>query len=253
MARLMISDVLWAKIESHLRRAGAHLTFTTRRSMEGMLWRIRTGSPWRDLPVSFGPWQTVYNRFNRWAKAGICGEFFALAKSRELDAEWQAFDATIIRAHQHSAGARGHKDEAIGRSKGGRTTKVHALTDAHGNPTKIIISRGQDSDVTYAPQLLACIEESAGSVLGDKAYDSKNFRSAASARGVTVVIPFRATTLAGRDMGFDRELYRHRHIVENLFGRLKHFRAFATRYDKLARNFLALVHLACAFLWVKLA
>lgn len=78
-------------------------------------------------------------------------------------------------------------------------------------------------------------------------------RDNALARGVQPVIPFRSTTKVGRELGFDRDLYRHRHVVENLFCRLKHFRGIATRYDKLVRNFLALIHLTCAYLWAALA
>ncbi len=162
-------------------------------------------------------------------------------------------DATIVRAHQHASGSRLAGNEAIGRSKGGPTTKIHALCDAHGNPTKIVLSPGQDADVTYAPILLEALEDDAEAVLADKAYDAKSVRDEVLERGSKPVIPFRSTTKVGREVGFDRELYGFRHCVENLFCRLKHFRAVATRYDKLARNFLALTHLACAFVWVDLA
>ena len=127
MTRVVLSDYRWERIQRALRRSGAYMTATTRRTVEGIFWRVRTGAPWRDLPDAFGPWQTVYNRFNRWAEAGICEELFDLLKSRDIDAEWQAMDATIVRAHQHASGSRLGRDEAIGRSKGGPTTKVHAL------------------------------------------------------------------------------------------------------------------------------
>ena len=253
MTRVVLSDYRWERIQRALRRSGAYMTATTRRTVEGIFWRVRTGAPWRDLPDAFGPWQTVYNRFNRWAEAGICEELFDLLKSRDIDAEWQAMDATIVRAHQHASGSRLGRDEAIGRSKGGPTTKVHALCDAHGNPTKIILSPGQAADVTYAPVLLQALEDHAEAVLADKAYDAKGVRDKALERGSKPVIPFRSTTKVGREFGFDRDLYGHRHCVENLFCRLKHFRAVATRYDKLARNFLALIQLACAYLWAELA
>lgn len=161
MTRCILSDKRWGKIEPSLRRTGVYLTATTRRTVEGIFWRVRTGAPWRDLPDSFGPWQTVYCRFNRWAKAGVCDELFAMLKSRDIDAEWQAMDATIVRAHQHATGARGDDDKMIGRSKGGPTTKIHALCDAHGNPTKIVLSKGQAADVTFAPVLLKALEAAA--------------------------------------------------------------------------------------------
>jgi transposase len=158
-------------------------------------------------------------------------------------------DATIVRAHQHASGAQTTDYEAIGRSKGGRTTKIHALCDAHGNPTKIVLTPGQTHDVTRGKVLIGATEIGCESLLGDKAYDAVSIRDKALSLAITPVIPFRTTTQVGRDAGFDGELYRHRHLVENLFCRLKQFRGIATRYDKLARNFLAHLQMVCALLW----
>jgi transposase len=170
----------------------------------------------------------------------------------DVDGEWQCMDATIIKAHQHAAGARGSRDEAIGHSRGGATTKVHALCDANGNPTTVILTKGQTHDAKIAADLIAATEEGAEAILGDMAYDATHIRDKARARGLTPVFPFRTCTQEGRRGGYDKALYRLRHLVENLFCGLKQFRAVATRYDKTARNYLATVHMACAFLWMKL-
>jgi transposase len=248
----MLSDGMWEAIERALIRSKAHITKRTRETLEAILWRSRTGSPWRDLPTEFGPWQTVYNRFNRWSKAGRIATVFKLLKV-DVDGEWQCMDATIVKAHQHAAGARGKGDEAIGHSRGGATTKVHALCEASGNPTKLVITKGQASDVKAAPEFIAAAEENAEAIIADMAYDAAYIRDQARARGMVPVIPFRSCTQVGRRQGYDKALYRLRHLIENLFCRLKQFRAVATRYDKTGRNFLATVHLACAFLWAKLA
>lgn len=252
MTRTILSDQAWDRVETTLRIAGAYITDATRRIVEAILWRSRTGAPWRDLPADFGPWQSAYGRLRSWAKAGVCGRLFDLLRSREPDVEWQALDATIVRVHQHAAGASGGGDEAIGRSKGGLTTKIHALCDAHGNPTKILLTPGQAHDVTRGVELVRATEVGCEALLGDKAYDAAAVRDEAKSLGIKVVIPFRQCTKAGRKAGFDGELYRHRHTVENFFCRLKQFRAIATRYDKLARHFMAQSQLVCAYLWVNL-
>jgi len=95
-------------------------------------------------------------------------------------------------------------------------------------------------------------EDECQAVLADKAYDAAHIRDKCRARGIAPVIPFRSCTFAGRQLGYDKELFRLRHLVENLFFRLKHCPAVATRYDKTIRNYKAMVHLACAVLWLKL-
>ena len=99
--------------------------------IEAVLYRFRTGCPWRDLPERFGHWKAVHQRFSRWAKSGVFERIFKLL-AEDHDNEYMMIDATIVRAHQHSAGAR---KQAIGRSRGGPSTKIHALADALGNRT----------------------------------------------------------------------------------------------------------------------
>lgn len=100
-----------------------------------MLDRFRAGIPWRDLPERFGDFRIVHTRFSRWSKTGVWERVF-LALSGEVDNEYAAIDATIVRAHQHSAGAKNSlaAAEDIGRSRGGLSTKIHTVVDALGNP-----------------------------------------------------------------------------------------------------------------------
>jgi transposase len=247
----MLSDGMWETLERAIRRSKAHITKTTRDTVEAILWRLRTGAPWRDLPEEFGPWKTAYNRFDRWSKKGRIAVIFEALKV-DIDAEWQCLDATSVKVHQHAHGARGKGDEAIGRSRGGATTKVHALCEANGNPTKLVLTKGQASDLKAAPGLIAVLEDGVAAVIADKAYDAAHVRCDIRQHGAEPVIPFRTCTQEGRRAGYDKALYRLRHLIENLFCRLKRFRAVATRYDKTARNFEATVHLAAAFLWLAL-
>lgn len=130
-------------------------------------------------------------------------------------------------------------DQAIGRSRGGLTTKIHALVDAMGNPVGFSLTPGQASDLSQAEPLLEKVDPQA--FLADKAYDADRLVLALKQRGIKPVIPPRANRLVQRPCDF--ALYRERNLAERFFNKLKYFRLIATRYDKLARNFLAAVHL----------
>ena len=126
------------------------------------------------------------------------------------------------------------------------TTKLHVAVDALGNPLRVILSAGQMADIEQAEALIK--DQSAGSVVADKGYDSDTFVQAIMAQGSQAVIPPRSNRLNPRD--FDHHIYKDRNLVERFFSRIKQFRRIATRYDKLAKSFLSFVHLACAFVWL---
>ena len=136
----------------------------------------------------------------------------------------------------------------MGRSRGGLTTKIHALVDADGLPIKLKLTDGQAHDGRSAADMLDTLGE--GTILlADRAYDSDACRQALAARGAFANIkpmPNRKQVLV-----FSRSLYRARNCVERFFNKLKHFRAVATRYDKRADNFLASVQLASIRIWIR--
>jgi transposase len=136
---------------------------------------------------------------------------------------------------------RGAKAQAIGPSRGGQTTKVHALTDTIGRPFALTLTPGNISDVTAAPDLIARAGK-ARYILADKGYDADTLRKAIRKAGAVPVIPGRVNRK--RMIAYDKDRYRERHRIENAFGRIKDFRRVATRYDKLALNFLSAVALA---------
>ena len=143
---------------------------------------------------------------------------------------------------------RGSQDQAIGRSRGGRTTKIHALVDEEGRPRALLLTGGNVADIKSAAPLLASIEAGKHTI-ADKGYDADHLRSFLDARGTTPVIPNKSNRK--RRFPFDQALYQLRNIIERTFCRLKDFRAIATRYDKTARNFLAGLCLVAALCyWV---
>jgi transposase len=108
MVRLQLDDRQWGKIEAVLaaERGAGRQPKDNRNFVEAVLWWRRTGVPWRDLPNEFGPWKTVFNRFDRWSKAGKWSRLFH-ALQTDRDDEWHSIDSTINRAHHHSAGGKG--------------------------------------------------------------------------------------------------------------------------------------------------
>lgn len=108
MVRTQLQDRQWLKIKAVLasERGAGRPAKDDRNFVEAVLWWRRTGVPWRDLPGEFGPWKTVFNRFDRWSKTGKWGRLFQ-ALQTDRDDEWHSLDSTINRAHQHAAGAKG--------------------------------------------------------------------------------------------------------------------------------------------------
>ena len=136
----------------------------------------------------------------------------------------------------------------MGRSRGGLTTKIHALVDAEGRPVALELSAGQAHDCTMAETLLEPLDEGA-TLLADKAYDTNAIREMADKRGAWANIP--AKSNRKDTFVFSKWVYRQRNHVERFFNKLKHFRGIATRYDKDPLNFLAAVKLAAIRIWLR--
>ncbi|HSL04148.1 MAG TPA: IS5 family transposase [Nitrospiraceae bacterium] len=219
-------------------------TGDNRRCIEAVMWIGRTGAPWRSLPRVYGRWAGVHQRFRRGARAGIWQMIFNTL-AVDADTEWLMIEATIIRAHPHAAGATGGKQtQALGRCRGGVTTKLPAVCDALGNPLRFIVTGGERHDCTQAQALLEGFHAQA--VLADKGYDADELVTWIQQTGAVAVIPPRSNRTVRRD--YDKTLYRERNLVERMLGYLKHFRRVATRYDKTALSFLSFVQLAASYL-----
>jgi transposase len=141
---------------------------------------------------------------------------------------------------------RGEQKQAVGRSRGGRNTKIHALADAKGRLIAILLTGGEAHDCPIAERLLRRAKPSKR-MLGDKAYDSAELREELDERGTKPVIPNRSNRK--QPFRFSKRLYKLRWRIESAFNRLKDFRRIATRYDRLARNYLASVCLIAALVW----
>lgn len=230
-----------------MRQHGIYHKPNLRMIVEGILYRMRVGCPWRDLPSKFGCWNSIYQQFNRWSSKNKLMHIFKTLVE-EPDLEWEFIDGSIIKAHQHSAGAASDENQAIGKSVAGNTTKIHMAVDAYGLPIDFEITGGEVHDCKVAPEFVAKLP-AADYIIADKGYDSEVLREIIRGKSSVPIIPRKNnSTIGNADM--DWGLYKYRHLVENLFARIKHFRAIATRYDKLKRNYASMVALACGFLWL---
>ena len=136
----------------------------------------------------------------------------------------------------------------MGRSRGGLTTKIHALVDANGLPIALKLTEGQAHDGKSAADMLSRIG-SGQILLADRAYDSDGLRAGLAARGAWANV--KPISRRVNVPAFSRFLYRYRNRVERFFNKLKHFRHIATRYDRRAVHFLACLHLASAMIWMR--
>ncbi|MCX5083894.1 MULTISPECIES: IS5 family transposase [unclassified Streptomyces] len=282
--RLVITDAMWDRIEPLMpadpvrgRRWADH-----RRTLEAIAWKYRTCSPWRDLPDELGSFQTAHKRLIRWAVDGtwerILAAVLAAAEGAD-DIGWTvSVDSTVCRAHQHAAGARKKGapgrtepgDHALGRSRGGLSTKVHLASDGLARPLALCVTAGQAGDAPAFETVMAGIRVPRSgpgrprtrpdAVLADRAYSSRAIRKHLRRRGIRAVIPqpsdqlghrLRRGRAGGRPPAFDAEAYRQRNAVERCINRLKQWRGLAMRTDKLAIAYKGALHLAAILIWAR--
>jgi transposase len=216
--------------------------------VEAMIFILRSGVPWRDLPAHYGPWNSVYTRWRRWCQRGLWPRVLAVL-ARQAQGKLRFLDTSHVKVHQDASNpAGGQQNQAIGRTKGGLNTKVQAWVDGRGRAVSLDLAPGQHADVSIAQA--ASRPPLRGTITGaDKGYDSDGFRAQLRRWGSQPCIPPRS--YRRQPATWHRGHYRRRHRVENLFQRLKRYRRIGTRYEKRDLYFLGFVHLAAMLDWLK--
>ena len=223
------ADAQWSRIEPLLPvYARGKERVDDRRVLSGIVHAIKNGGRWADCPREvYGPKKTLCNRFVRWAERGVWEDVFAAPGGRGRRAgqavhRLELYQGPPLRRRRK----RGALAQGIGKTKGGRNNKLHALCDERGRPLVLMLTPGNVHDAKVAMPLIDALPPTT-ELVADKGYDSKVLRDWLEERGTTPVIPPRKGRLVQYD--YDRDAYRHRNVVERMFCRLKDFRRVATR------------------------
>src|SRR3954464_6419691 len=224
MTRTMLSEAMWGRLAPLLppqKPRTGRPSLDHRRFLEAILWLARTGAPWRDLPAELMNWRTAWRRLQRWTAAGVWERVIDALRAMAPGGGWEAhrLDSTVIRAHAHAAGARkATGQQALGRSRGGFSTKLHLRGDARGRPVAFHLTAGQRHDLIGVGPLFergALRTRKPGrprwkpdAVIADKAYSAAWLLDARRRKGRLPVIPSRADQPA--TPGFHREACRYR-------------------------------------------
>ena len=249
-----MSDLIWLS-EGQMRRIEPYFPLShgvprvdDRRIVSGIIFVIRNGLRWRDAPQEYGPHKTIYNRFHPLEPAGRVQPHL-----RGAGGEGRQARPVDDRCHPPQGAPNGRQPlkkgdvpRRIGRTKGGLNSKLHAVCDDRGRPRVMLLSEGQMSDYKGAALMLDVLPK-AKSMLGDRGYDADWFRQALADRGIAACIPSKANRKV--QIPHDKALYRQRHRIENMFGRLKDWRRIHTRYDRCAHTFMSAIALAATVIF----
>ena len=208
--------------------------------LTAILFVLSEGCTWRGIDQPEAKWNSVYQYYRRWCREGVWEKVWEqaapVAKTGVL-----YVDSTFIKVHRSGLNASGGRDlQAVGLTKGGWNTKLHAVVDGKGRPLSLLLTAGNVADVSEATEVLQDLQPKM--VVADKGYDSDPLRIWLFEREITPCIPPKSNR---KDpLPYRRSSYRKRHLVENFFAHLKTFRRVATRYDKLSQTFFGWVLLA---------
>ena len=216
--------------------------------IEALFYRLRNAGPWRDLPREFGPWQTIFGYYCYWARTGLWDRMLRQVAKPNRSAV-RLVDGTHIVAHQCAANPRGGADaQAMGKTRGGRNTKLMVVTDLSGRALHMKLIPGQAYEGAHVIALLKT-EKLAVLLIGDKGFDSDKLREELERLGHRHCIPGKSSRR--RVVPYSKRHYRIRYRVEDFFRRLKRWACACTRRDKLALHFLSLIQFASVIDWMR--
>jgi transposase len=219
--------------------------------LDGVLWVLRTGAPWHDLPERYPPYQTCHRRFQGWVRAGTLARMLAalcedLRKRGGLDLSECFIDGTFVGAKKGGG--------CVGKTKCGKGTKLMALADGYGLPLSVHAASASPHEVTLVTETLATsfVEKKPERLIGDRAYDSDQLDAALEAEGTEMIAPHRRgrkkkKTQDGRKL----RRYKRRWKVERLFAWLGNFRRLVIRYERRVENYLGFVRLGCMMILLR--
>ena len=251
-----LTDDAWSIVEPlipkpEVRRDGRGRPWKSARLvLDGIVWILRTGAPWRYLPERYPSYQTCHRRFQQWMEDGTLRAVLGhLSEVLEIG----ALDESFIDGSYAGAKRGG---SCIGRCRAGKATKVMVLADGSGLPLAITIAEGSRHDIVLTEQTLdaAFIEKLPPKLIGDKAWDSAKYQERlAVERNIDLIAPKRGGKRPSRRRQDGRSLrrYKRRWKVERLFAWLKNFRRLVNRWEYKSENFLGFLYLGCILILLR--
>ena len=239
-----LTDAQWNRIKFVFEKRAkvGRPSLNPRTVLNGILWILKSGARWRDLPARYGNWNSIYHKFRLWCSQGLFARLLQLINAKEREATFLELDSTFCKVHQSACSAL--KEQAIGSSRGGKNTKIHVLINERMQLLNVLLTGGQVHDSEPAVTLLKGIKIKGKTILADKAYSCEQIRFFIAEHGAVACIPDKINSKVKHD--FDSQLYKQRNIVERFFQRIKNYRHISTRYDKLAFCFENFVLLAAS-------
>ncbi len=209
----------------------------------GVLWVLKTGSPWQEMPAKYPSGTTCYRRFCEWVTIGAIQRFLkksAMKNKKQLDLEETYIDATFVPAKR---GGRG-----VGKTKCGKGTKIMAMVDTNGVPISLHVESASPAEITLLEKTVdnRHVPKKPARIIGDKAYDSDAHREKMRDMGIELIAPNRAGRTKKTQDGRTLRRYVRRWKIEQFFARLKNFRRILVRWESNLSLYLAFVQLAAA-------
>lgn len=218
--------------------------------MNGILWVLRTGAPWADLPDQYPSFQTCHRRFQQWVRSGVMTKIMTalaneLAARGAIDVREAFIDASFAPAKKGALRSERQNAE--------RAQRIMAVADRHGLAVSVCIESATPHEVTLATSTLLqmVVPDAPQNLIGDNAYDSDHLDAELKFYGIEVIAPHRRTRKNSTQDGRRLKRYRRRWKIERLFAWLQNFRRLVIRYERHVENFLAMLHLTSALMLLR--
>jgi len=251
-----LTDAQWEVLrdlipEPERREDGRGRPWKDRRAvLNGVLWVLRTGAPWADVPDRYPSYQTCHRRFQQWVRSGIMrGVLEALAEDLRIRGRLDVRETFI-----DGSFAPGEKGGSkVGKTKRGKGTKIMVVSDCHGLPVAVAVESAAPHEVKLAESTLLqmVIPKPPQNLVGDNAYDSDKLDTRLKSYGIELISPHRSNR-KNRTQDLRRlRRYRRRWKIERLFAWLQNFRRLVVRYEQYAENFLGMLYLGCCLILLR--